>query len=135
MFFINKVQMCNLAVCQEKRLSGITSGVFVTFGFLITAVMGSVKYFGSVAAMQNEIVKFEAHWLPYLMIGLLFLLSIFVSQLERFDHWFSAFLCGASVPGLLVVIAVISVPDIKPQPVVVNPLPEVVNPLPGVLKP
>lgn len=105
-----KISYCTLAGCQQDCLSKGSGYACAGIGstavgfYTVYKILGGLKYF------QASGIEWNLLAIPLGAIVLAVAVSIYLSQFERFDHWYSGVLFGASIPSFLVAISSINTP-------------------------
>jgi hypothetical protein len=108
---MQKVALCERSDCQQTCLSPLFSGyICAAIGscavalYSLNKTLGGYKYFVESGVNTAQIL------FPLLALLVAVLVCIYLFSFERFEHWYSAVLFGASIPAFLVAVPAINSP-------------------------
>ena len=100
-----KVPVCSNPNCGERCLPAWASIGSVCFGSLIVGGLGAFKY-GIVTSNSGLSDMFRTETIiGFVAIAVFTIIAVVCALFERFDHPLTAFIYGASTPGLVFGIA------------------------------
>jgi hypothetical protein len=107
---MNKVTYCKLTGCGEKCLSPGAGYICAAIGSGAVGVYTAFQILGGMAYFRTSGLDWALVAPPAVVVAIAMIVSIYLSGFERFDHWYSAVLFGASIPSFLVAISSINTP-------------------------